>query len=108
MRRGAAHLQAASDLIGKVGITQPEIHSAQLAEVPLDVRPFATDAASQGKPAVVRGCIVVDTKIGMLVNAPRHQGAASYRFSRTDARGVVTQLGVVAAAKVRELAGDLR
>ena len=81
---------------------------AQLAEVPLDVRPFATDAASQGKPAVVRGCIVVDSKIGMLVNAPRYQGAASYRFSRTDARGVVTQLGTVAAAKVRELAGDLR
>ena len=33
---------------------------AALAAVPLDVRPFATHAGAKGKPAVVRGCVVVD------------------------------------------------
>ena len=81
---------------------------AELADVPLDVRPFATDAASLGKPATVRGCIVVDSKIGMLVNVPRYAEAASYRFTRTDARGVTTPLGTVAATKVREFSGGGR
>ena len=81
---------------------------AALAAVPLDVRPFATHAGAKGKPAVVRGCVVVDSKIGMLVNAPRYAQAARYRFSRTDAAGVVTPLGEVPASEVRELSGDAR
>ena len=81
---------------------------AELAEVPLDVRPFATGVNSKGKPAVVHGCVVVDSKIGMLVNAPRYAQAASYRFSRTDAAGVVTQLGEVTANQVRDLSGEPR
>ncbi|MEC9047690.1 MAG: hypothetical protein VYA51_06730 [Planctomycetota bacterium] len=81
---------------------------AALAAVPLDVRPFATHAGAKGKPAVVRGCVVVDSKIGMLVSAPRYAQAARYRFSRADAAGVVTPLGEVPASEVRELAGDAR
>ena len=79
-----------------------------LAEVPLDVRRFATDAASQGKPASVRGCVVVESRIGMLVSVPRFAGAARYRFTRSDERGVVTNLGEVPASRVRELAEELR
>lgn len=79
-----------------------------LAEVPLDVRRFATDAASQGKPASVRGCVVVESRVGMLVSVPRFAGAARYRFTRSDERGVVTNLGEVPASRVRELAEDLR
>ncbi|MCK5942385.1 MAG: hypothetical protein KAI24_10480 [Planctomycetes bacterium] len=80
----------------------------QLAQVPLDVRPFATDAGSLGKPARVRGCIVVDSKIGMLVNVPRFAEAHAYRFSRTEPRGDVTLLGTVTGDRVRELAGGGR
>jgi hypothetical protein len=79
-----------------------------LADVPLDVRRFATDAASQGKPVTVRGCVVVDSRIGMLVSVPRFANAARYRFTRTSERGVETNLGEVLASQVRELAGDLR
>lgn len=79
-----------------------------LADVPLDVRRFATDVASKGKPPAVRGCVVVESKIGMLVTVPRFAGAARYRFSRTDARGVVTMIGDVPATQVRELAEDIR
>jgi len=80
----------------------------ELADVPLDVRRFATDAGSVGKPARVQGCMVVDAKIGMLVNVPRFRDAQSYRFTRTDARGAVTVLGTVTGNRVRELAGDQR
>jgi hypothetical protein len=79
-----------------------------LADVPLDVRRFATDAASQGKPVTVRGCVVVDSRIGMLVSVPRFANAARYRFTRTSERGVELNLGEVLASQVRELAGDLR
>jgi len=81
---------------------------AALADVPLDVRRFATDAASKGAPAVVRGCVVVESRIGMLVNVPRFAEAARYRFTRRDERGAPTVLGVVAATRVRELAEDPR
>ncbi|MGC6486114.1 MAG: hypothetical protein ACON4Z_00575 [Planctomycetota bacterium] len=79
-----------------------------LADVPLDVRRFATDAASKGAPVTVRGCVVVDSRIGMLVSVPRFAGAARYRFTRSDERGVVTNLGEVPASRVRELAEELR
>jgi|GEM_PF-5825287 len=89
-------------------LTVLDVAGTPLADIPLDVRPFATDPASHGKPAVVRGCVVIDSKIGMLVNVPRFTQASSYRFSREDARGVITLLGDVPAAKVRDLSGDQR
>ena len=85
-----------------------DAQDVELVDIPLDVRPFATGAASLGKPVVVQGCIVVDSRIGMLVNVPRYAEAESYRFTRTDADGTETVLGTVAAAKVRDLAGDVR
>lgn len=80
----------------------------ELANVPLDVRPFATGANEVGKPARVHGCIVVDSKIGMLVNVPAYAAAASYVFARTEADGTVTTLGTTSGAAVRELAGGGR
>jgi len=76
----------------------------ELASVPLDVRPFATGANSVGKPARVHGCVVVDSKIGMLVNVPAYAAAASYVFARTESDGTVTTLGTTAGHLVRELA----
>ena len=76
----------------------------KLASVPLDVRPFATGANSVGKPGQVRGCVVVDSKIGMLVNVPAYAAAASYVFARTEVDGVVTTLGTTSGDVIRELA----
>ncbi len=76
---------------------------AVLAEVPLDVTPFATDALAKGAPRRVEGCVVVDSRIAMLVNAPTFRGAASYEFLRGD-----TSLSRIAAAEVRRLAGGGR
>jgi hypothetical protein len=89
-------------------LTVLDANGAELAEVPLDVRPFATDAASKGQPDRVEGCVVVSAKIGMLVSAPRYAAAAAYRFSRTDAPGAVTVLGEVSGARVRQLSGGGR
>jgi len=76
----------------------------EITKVPLDVRPFATGANALGKPVRVHGCVVVDSKIGMLVNVPAYAAAASYVFQRADADNVVTQIGTTSAAVVRELA----
>ena len=67
-----------------------------------------TDESAHLEALRQQGCIVVDARIGMLVNVPRYAAAQSYRFSRADARGVVTPLGDVTALEVRELAGDAR
>ena len=80
---------------------------AMLAEVPLDVTPFATGAGELGKPVRVEGCVVRDSRVAMLVNVPRFAAAASYAFTRVDG-GRTVALGAVAAETVRELAGDLR
>ena len=81
---------------------------ATLAEVPLDVRPFATGAADVGRADRVQGCIVTSARIGMLVNAPAFAAAASYTFVRPDERGRDVAIGVVPAGRVRELAGGGR
>ena len=80
----------------------------ELANVPLDVRPFATDAQSVGKGPRVYGCVVVTSKIGMLLNVPAFAEAATYEFSRTDADGAKTVLNTITGAAVRELAGGGR
>jgi len=80
-----------------------------LAEVPLDVSAFDTSPAAVGKPLRVEGCEVRDSRIGMLVNAPRFDAAASYRFERRDAGGdEPVVLGTYDAALVRRLAEDVR
>jgi hypothetical protein len=89
-------------------VTVLDARGAELAIVPLDVRPFATDANAVGKPARVHGCIVVDSKIGLLVNVPAYATAASYVFARTEPDGTVTTLGTTTGAAVRELAGRAR
>lgn len=85
-----------------------DVQGQELANVPLDVRPFATDARSVGKPLHVNGCVVVDSKIGMLVNVPAFANAASYTFSRQDAAGIKVALGTTTGFKVRDLAGEGR
>ena len=80
----------------------------ELADVPLDVRPFATSSRSLGKPVQVMGCIVVDSKIGMLVNVPAFAAASSYKFVRIERDGTKTNLGVVAAQTISDLAGEPR
>ncbi|MFT4840306.1 MAG: hypothetical protein ACJAYX_000321 [Planctomycetota bacterium] len=81
---------------------------AELANVPVDVRPFATDAQSVGKGPRVQGCIVIESKIGLLLNVPAFAAAQSYEFSRTDAAGVKTALGTMSGNAVRDLAGGGR
>lgn len=89
-------------------VTVLDANGDELAKVPLDVRPFATNQNRVGKPATVHGCIVVESKIGMLVNVPAYAAAASYVFSRTENDGTVTTLGTTTGAQVRELAGGGR
>lgn len=81
----------------------------ELQRIPLDVRPFATGAAQVGKPATVRGCVVVDSHIGMLVNVPVRTDAAHYQFVRPDATGerdVV--IGSITHRRIVELCGGGR
>ena len=80
----------------------------ELASIPIDVSSFATDAQSVGQPPRVQGCMVVDSKIGLLLNVPAFATAASYVFSRTDSNGQVTKLGTTSGPVVRELAGGGR
>lgn len=80
----------------------------ELVNVPLDVRPFATSSRSLGKPVQVMGCIVVDSKIGMLVNVPAFPTATTYVFVRIEADGKETKLGTVAAAAISGLTGEPR
>ncbi|MEZ6035938.1 MAG: hypothetical protein R3F29_00565 [Planctomycetota bacterium] len=79
-----------------------------LAEVPLDVSQFATEAEALGRPVQVTGDVVRDARIGMLVNAPRFAAAASYTFSRPVEDGSRATIGTIAGAAVRELAGESR
>jgi hypothetical protein len=81
---------------------------ALLADVPLDVSPFDTDAAALLRPVRVEGCIVRSAAIGMLVNAPAFATAATYTFVRPDAAGAPAAIGTVTGAQVRELAGGGR
>ncbi|MCA8964555.1 MAG: hypothetical protein KDC48_06705, partial [Planctomycetes bacterium] len=74
-----------------------------LAEVPLDVSQFATNAADVGRARRVEGCIVIDSHIAMLVNAPTFAAAASYEFYRGDVR-----IGRTSGDDVRRLAGGGR
>ncbi|MBL8756083.1 MAG: hypothetical protein JNK15_22510 [Planctomycetes bacterium] len=78
-----------------------------LAEVPLDVSPFALRADEKGTLAVV-GCMVRDAKVGMLVSVPAFAAAATYRFSRPGDAGGRQELGTVAGDAVRALAGGGR
>jgi len=80
----------------------------ELANVPLDVGAFATDARSLGQPVRVQGCVIVDSKIGMLLNVPAFATAASYAFSRTENDGVVVPLGTMTGDSIRDLAGGGR
>jgi hypothetical protein len=82
------------------------IHDARgevLADVPLDVTPFATRANDRG--VRVQGCVVHDARIGMLVNAPAFAAAASYTFTRPGGAGERVVLGTATGDRVRELAG---
>ncbi|MFO1076995.1 MAG: hypothetical protein U1E73_04625 [Planctomycetota bacterium] len=75
----------------------------ELAAVPLDMSAFALDAGRKGTGVTVEGCIVRDSRVAMLVNAPTFPTAASYVFLRGD-----TAVGTTAAATVRTLAGGGR
>lgn len=83
-------------------------NGAELVNVPLDVRPFATDAQSVGQAPRVNGCYVVDSKIGLLLNVPAYAAAQTYEFTRAGADGVKVALGTMSGNAVRELAGGGR
>ena len=76
-----------------------------LAEVPLDVSQFATDAAAAGRGVRVAGCIVTSPHIGILVNVPAFANAAGYTFTRPGAADERIVLGTTTGDRVRELAG---
>lgn len=87
---------------------QLQIHDADgvlLSSVPLDLSPFATGAHEVGAPPTVTGCVVRDSRIGMLVNAPAYPTAQRYRFVRDDGLAEPTELGAMASSEVRNLAG---
>lgn len=85
------------------------IHSARgelLADVPLDVSAFAVGANDAG--VRVEGCVVRDSRIGMLVNVPAFAAAASYTFTRPGGQGQHLVLGAMNGDTVRTLAGGGR
>lgn len=88
-------------------LTVRDGQDAVLAEVPLDVTPFATDVPPQA-PVQVTGCVVRSPRIGMLVSVPAFAQAASYSFARRDGDGQLRSLGVVDGEAVRTLAGGGR
>ncbi len=81
---------------------------ALLAEVPIDVTPFAVGVAEKGQPVRVEGCIVRDAHIAMLVNVPRFAAAATYTFARGAGAAGRVLLGTATGAHVRELAEEGR
>jgi hypothetical protein len=81
---------------------------ASLATIPLDLSAFATGIFEQGQPLQVQGCVVRDTRIGLLVSAPAFATAASYRFRYLTADGNKVVIGTVDGAQVRHLAGGGR
>ena len=81
---------------------------AVLAELPLDMSPFAVGAAEQGQGTRVEGCVVREERVGMLVSAPAFATAASYTFSRSDAIGERVDVGSSDGDRVRTLAGGGR
>ena len=85
-----------------------DANGRELADVPLDVTPFATDAQSVGKGPRVHGCVVVESRIGLLLNVPAYDAAHSYAFSRTEADGTPVALGTATGHAIRELAGGGR
>lgn len=88
-------------------LTVRDAQAAVLAEVPLDVTPFATDVPTN-TPVQVTGCVVRSPRIGMLVSVPAFAQAASYTFARRDGDGQLRSLGVVDGEAVRTLAGGGR
>lgn len=88
-------------------LTVRDAQDVVLAEVPLDVSPFATDVPTQ-TPVQVTGCVVRSPRIGMLVNVPAFAQAAAYAFTRRDGDGQPRSLGVVDGEAVRTLAGGGR
>ena len=88
-------------------LTVRDAQDTVLAEVPLDVSPFATDVPTQ-TPVQVTGCVVRSPRIGMLVSVPAFAQAASYSFVRRDGDGQPRSLGIVDGEAVRRLAGGGR
>lgn len=79
-----------------------------LAELPLDVSAFAVGAGELGTLRV-EGCLVRDSRIAMLVNAPAFAAAAGYEFVRRgEAPDAWIALGTTTADQVRVLAGGGR
>jgi hypothetical protein len=90
---------------------QLQIHDAAgalLVAVPLDVTPFATEPQAFGRPATVEGCVVRDSRIGMLVNVPAYPTAHRYVFVRDDGQALPTVVSEVAASQVESSAGGGR
>lgn len=83
-------------------------HGATLADVPIDVSAFDTDANAPLRPTRVEGCVVRSGAIGMLVNVPAFAEAASYTFTRSPGQGEPVALGTVSGDRVRALAGGGR
>ncbi len=81
-----------------------------LAEIPLDVSMFATEAAHAGRGVRVEGCVVKDPTIGMLANVPAFAAAASYTFSRSGEAVELPRvlLGTIPGDTVRQLSGGGR
>jgi hypothetical protein len=79
-----------------------------LADVPLDLSKFDTDAGAPLRPVRSTGCIVHSGAIGVLVNVPAFANAASYTFLRPEPQGEPTVFGTATGQQVRDLAGGGR
>jgi hypothetical protein len=81
---------------------------ALLAAVPLDVSSFATGLHEVGKAPTVTGCVVRDSKIGILVNVPAFAAAHAYQFVRDDGFAQPTGLGTIAGSQIANMSGGGR
>ncbi|MBK8099955.1 MAG: hypothetical protein IPK26_22865 [Planctomycetes bacterium] len=73
------------------------------ARIPVDLSRFDLDPSRIGKPPVVTGCDVKDSRIGLLLNVPDYPTATRYVFVHGE-----RVIGEVPAARVRALTGGGR
>lgn len=90
-------------LVSQWSLSIRDAANNELESIPLDLSHFDLRPERKGGALKVQGCVVRDTKVGILASAPCLKNAARYVFLR--GKEVV---GTVAATRVFELAGGGR
>ncbi|MCR9244901.1 MAG: hypothetical protein NXI31_07705 [bacterium] len=90
-------------LVSQWSLSIRDAANNELESIPLDLSHFDLRPERKGGALKVQGCVVRDTKVGILASVPCLENAARYMFLR--GKEVV---GSVAATRVFELAGGGR